>query len=69
MFLFQHALRLHAFRQVHTVLDVEPLKPSARGRGQGRGKRRRDDSREKNAASAKILKKDEVEEAAAEVQE
>lgn len=54
----QHALRLHAFRQVHTVLDIEPLKPAQSG--QMRGKRRRDDSRENGSKStvAKLQKKD-----------
>ncbi|XP_065060254.1 zinc finger RNA-binding protein-like isoform X2 [Rhopilema esculentum] len=56
----QHALRLHAFRQLHTVLDIEPLKPSPRGRGLVRPKRRRDDSRDSagKIAGAKVQRKD-----------
>ena len=53
----QHALRLHAFRQLHKVLGIEPLKPPPR-RGRGRGKRRRDESvGSKNGA--KVQKKEE----------
>eukprot|EP00794_Sanderia_malayensis_P009635 gene9635-10623_t len=56
----QHALRLHAFRQLHTVLDIEALKPPLQAHAQMRGKRRREDSRESMSKStvAKLQKKD-----------
>jgi len=53
----QHALRLHAFKQLHTVLDIDPLKIPQRGRGNSRSKRRRDDSRDKSS-NAKVQKKE-----------
>jgi len=50
----QQALRLVAFRQIHKVLGIEPLKPI-------RNRKRRADSsaNAENAESAKVQKKDE----------
>lgn len=57
----QHFLRLHAFRQLHKVLGIDPLPPSRfrgrHGRG-GRFKRRREDSGQGGDGSAKKEKKD-----------
>ncbi len=55
-------MRLHAFRQIHTVLDIEPLKAPARGQRYMRGKRRHDDSRETGNKSTKLQKKDDEKE-------
>jgi zinc finger RNA-binding protein len=44
LFVFQHALRLIAFRQIHKVLGMDPLPPPKFTRGRFNRKRRRDNS-------------------------
>lgn len=54
LYLLQQALRLFAFRQIHKVLGIEPLKPNT-------NRKRRAENSDENASTepAKVAKKDE----------
>lgn len=54
----QHALRLQAFRQLHKVLAVEPLKPNPIARMLGPAKRRAEENGNGDAAGSKVAKKE-----------
>ena len=57
-YVFQHALRLQAFRQLHKVLAVEPLKPNPIARMLGPAKRRAEENGNGDAAGSKVAKKE-----------
>ena len=61
--LYQHALRLQAFRQLHKVLGIDRLPPASKfRRGRGRSfKRRREDSGQGEEGAKKEKKEGEGE--------